>query len=426
MPEDPLQPHNPDLEAIALNGVQHTAKLDDIHAAAEAHIVAQDGTKKAVEGLEPVLDAIAINTQPKDVQKVQIETGDENELAKTFWQMLRGQTGPQGEQGIQGEKGDTGEQGPQGEVGPQGEKGADGLNGADGQSIVGPQGPKGESGEQGPVGSEGKQGKPGKDGSPDTAKEILKKVAGKISYDDLTDLPNLDTFRGARGGGGELKVKAGSTTVNQASLIEFTGATVTDGGGGKVTVAVTAGGTGDVVGPASAVNNRVAFFDGATGKLIKDSGLALSGSNTGDQTISDATLTTSDITTNDVTTSKHGFVPKAPNDTAKYLRGDGTWATPAAGASGITRTVASISSDTTAGATASIDYVYYVSGATTLTLPTAVGNTNMYRVIRTGTSTVAIQTTSSQTINGAAAPLNLITRYTSVDLGSDGANWFIH
>jgi len=40
-----------------------------------------------------------------------------------------------------------------------------------------------------------------------------------------------------------------------------------------------------VVGPGSAVNNRVAFFDGTTGYLIKDSGLTLSGSNTGDQTI---------------------------------------------------------------------------------------------------------------------------------------------
>jgi hypothetical protein len=43
-------------------------------------------------------------------------------------------------------------------------------------------------------------------------------------------------------------------------------------------------GGGDVVGPSSAVNNRVAFFDGTTGKLIKDSGLTLSGTNTGDQT----------------------------------------------------------------------------------------------------------------------------------------------
>jgi hypothetical protein len=45
----------------------------------------------------------------------------------------------------------------------------------------------------------------------------------------------------------------------------------------------------------------------------------------GDVTITDANLSTSDITTNDVTTSKHGFVPKAPNDTTKFLRGDGTW-----------------------------------------------------------------------------------------------------
>src|SRR3989442_6774557 len=42
------------------------------------------------------------------------------------------------------------------------------------------------------------------------------------------------------------------------------------GGGG--------GGTGDVVGPSSAVNNQVAFFDGTTGKLIKDSRLTLTGS----------------------------------------------------------------------------------------------------------------------------------------------------
>jgi len=45
-----------------------------------------------------------------------------------------------------------------------------------------------------------------------------------------------------------------------------------------------ADGGGDVDGPASSVDNRVVFFDGTTGKLIKDSGLTLAGSNTGDQT----------------------------------------------------------------------------------------------------------------------------------------------
>jgi len=56
-----------------------------------------------------------------------------------------------------------------------------------------------------------------------------------------------------------------------------------------------------------------------------------SGTNTGDQILSDATLTTTDITTNNVSTTKHGFAPKAPNNTTQFLRGDGTWATPAAG-----------------------------------------------------------------------------------------------
>ena len=47
--------------------------------------------------------------------------------------------------------------------------------------------------------------------------------------------------------------------------------------------------------------------------------------------VTDANMTTTDITTNDVSTSKHGFAPKAPNDTTKFLRGDGTWAVPASG-----------------------------------------------------------------------------------------------
>ncbi len=44
-------------------------------------------------------------------------------------------------------------------------------------------------------------------------------------------------------------------------------------------------------------------------------------------------LSLTDITTNDVSTTKHGFTPKAPNDTTKFLRGDATWAVPVSGAS---------------------------------------------------------------------------------------------
>ena len=39
---------------------------------------------------------------------------------------------------------------------------------------------------------------------------------------------------------------------------------------------------GAVTGPASSVDSNVAFFDGVTGKVIKDSGITLSGTNTGD------------------------------------------------------------------------------------------------------------------------------------------------
>lgn len=41
----------------------------------------------------------------------------------------------------------------------------------------------------------------------------------------------------------------------------------------------------------------------------------------------EAETTFTDITTNNVSTSKHGYVPKAPNDTAKLLDGSGSWAT---------------------------------------------------------------------------------------------------
>lgn len=90
--------------------------------------------------------------------------------------------------------------------------------------------------------------------------------------------------------------------------------------------------------------------------------LGLSGTNTGDQTITltgdvtgagtgsfaatiannavttakiingavtEAKQTLADNTTNDVSTTKHGYVPKAPNSTSVFLRGDATWATPA-------------------------------------------------------------------------------------------------
>lgn len=65
-------------------------------------------------------------------------------------------------------------------------------------------------------------------------------------------------------------------------------------GGGHLSFTNAASGTGDVVGPASATDNAIARFDLTTGKIIQNSGITiadgasgtLSGTNTGDQTIS--------------------------------------------------------------------------------------------------------------------------------------------
>lgn len=92
-----------------------------------------------------------------------------------------------------------------------------------------------------------------------------------------------------------------------------------------------------------------------------------------------------------------------------------------AGSTSIARSINSISTPTTAQATNGYDYIYYVSGTTTLTLPTAVQNSNLYTVKNTGSNTVTVNTTSSQTIDGSLS-ITLIPNQ-SVNLLSDIANW---
>ncbi len=45
-------------------------------------------------------------------------------------------------------------------------------------------------------------------------------------------------------------------------------------------------------------------------------------------------LDLSDNTTGNTSTSKHGFCPKLPNDSSKYLDGTGNFTTPAGGTGG--------------------------------------------------------------------------------------------
>lgn len=70
-------------------------------------------------------------------------------------------------------------------------------------------------------------------------------------------------------------------------------------------------------------------------------------------------------------------------------------------------------------------YIDCTSGTYNVTLPTAVGITGRAYVIKnSGVGTITIDTTSSQTIDGAATQ-TLSTQYASFTIFSDGANWKI-
>lgn len=112
----------------------------------------------------------------------------------------------------------------------------------------------------------------------------------------------------------------------------------------------------------------------------------------------------------------------ANNETTKRV--DITITATGGAAGGITRSIDSIAVDTNAGSAADTDYVYLVSGTTVLTLPTAVGNNNLYTVKNVGVGVVTIAPTGAETIDGQA---NIVmpVQYTSVDLISDSLNWSI-
>ncbi len=93
------------------------------------------------------------------------------------------------------------------------------------------------------------------------------------------------------------------------------------------------------------------------------------------------------------------------------------------GGSGITRTVVVTSGSATMGSSASVDYVYFVAGAHTMSLPAAAGNTNRYLVKNNHSANITLDTVGAENIEGAASisipPTN------SVDIISDGTNWWI-
>lgn len=66
------------------------------------------------------------------------------------------------------------------------------------------------------------------------------------------------------------------------------------------------------------------------------------------------------------------------------------------------------------------------SGTFTVTLPTAVGVTGkVYNIKNSGTGSITVATTSSQTIDGNTSGTLVLTQYDNLTVLSNGANWII-
>lgn len=111
------------------------------------------------------------------------------------------------------------------------------------------------------------------------------------------------------------------------------------------------------------------------------------------------------------------------NETTKYL--DLTIAASGgASTAGVVRSIETIIVSSVVGAVAGTDYVVIANAGIKVTLPTAVGNENLYTIKNVAASSVLIATTGGQTID-SNAELILATQFTSVDLISDNSNWAI-
>lgn len=147
--------------------------------------------------------------------------------------------------------GAIGPPGPQGEMGPAGPQGAQGLQGP--QGMAGPEGPAGTPGAPGADGTDGLEGADGADGwSPMLA--VAEDGARRVLH-----------VTGWTGGGGAAPAPG---YVGPSGL-------VTDAASGVDIRGPAGSGTGDVVGPTSAVDGHVALFDGTSGRVLRSAGVQL-------------------------------------------------------------------------------------------------------------------------------------------------------
>lgn len=95
-----------------------------------------------------------------------------------------------------------------------------------------------------------------------------------------------------------------------------------------------------------------------------------------------------------------------------------------AGGSGISRTIAAVTSSLTGGASSSTDYVYLLGSGASYTQPAASGNGNLYTLRNTTSSSKSVARSGSDTLEGATSLT--VGPNSSVDLISDGTSaWYV-
>jgi len=238
-----------------------------------------------------------------------------------------------------------------------------------------------------------------------------------------------EALAGFSGGGHTIEDEGSPLT--QRTKLNFVGAgvTVTDDSGDNATVVTINAGSGDVSKVGTPFNNQVGVwtgdgtlegdvdltFDTATNTLAVGL-VALDGrvqvhavkGDASDGLLVEASNGTDVARLGIANTANSTFFGAVNIDGATRLatsltgplRADSGVVSVGTDNAGITRTVASIATPTTAGATILTDYVYFVTN-TTLTLPTAVSNTNRYTV-KCISGTCVVDGAGAETIDGTA------------------------